>query len=286
MSRRPIEVWITPKSDVFAIWGVIDLMLLVMCGYGLVSWMLGKAEDVGNVLVQERIGWLFAISTVLNVIWLYLWNNNYIIMIPLFDIILLTAIVGIAYYRVAQYPTSISDHLKKNGITNQQVEDVERQALLAASSTATTPLCSKKTWIEYWSVQAPLGIYAAWLLVAATDNAGLALFPIDPDHPFETIRIAQLSLIALIIVSLLSMRYTRGDMWIPIVCAVAVGSIPYSQTVLKYKGDEGEASSLITTCFAGIGVLGFACFAEGLRSLCVIWRAWTNGGRDVVVVRV
>ena len=59
MSRRPIEVWITPKSDVFAIWGVIDLMLLVMCGYGLVSWMLGKAEDVGNVLVQERIGWLF-----------------------------------------------------------------------------------------------------------------------------------------------------------------------------------------------------------------------------------
>ena len=62
---------ITPAGYVFSIWGIIYLLLGVFVIYQALPSQKGKEY-------QNRIGWLFALSSLINIIWLFLWQYNYL----------------------------------------------------------------------------------------------------------------------------------------------------------------------------------------------------------------
>jgi len=62
---------ITPPGYVFAIWGVIYLLLGVFVVYQALPSQKEKS-------FQTKVGWLFALSCVVNVCWLLLWQYNLI----------------------------------------------------------------------------------------------------------------------------------------------------------------------------------------------------------------
>lgn len=61
----------TPAGYVFAIWGIIYALLLVFVIYQALPKQNGK-------LFQKKVGVLFIISSILNVVWLFLWQYDYI----------------------------------------------------------------------------------------------------------------------------------------------------------------------------------------------------------------
>ena len=58
----------TPAGYVFAIWGVIYLLLAAFTYYQY------RAEDD----LHERIGWYFVLSCLFNSVWIFLWHYGYI----------------------------------------------------------------------------------------------------------------------------------------------------------------------------------------------------------------
>ncbi len=58
---------ITPAGYVFSIWGVIYILLGVFVVYQALPNQQGKD-------FQKRIGWLFVLSSIVNIAWLFLWQ--------------------------------------------------------------------------------------------------------------------------------------------------------------------------------------------------------------------
>src|SRR5690606_20584839 len=56
---------------VFSIWGIIYLLLGIFVIYQALPGNQGKT-------FQKRIGWLFVLSSIFNIIWLFLWQYEYL----------------------------------------------------------------------------------------------------------------------------------------------------------------------------------------------------------------
>jgi len=59
---------ITPAGYVFSIWGVIYVLLGVFAVYQALPSQRGSQ-------FQSRIGWLFVLSSITNMVWLFLWQS-------------------------------------------------------------------------------------------------------------------------------------------------------------------------------------------------------------------
>lgn len=78
---------ITPAGYVFSIWGIIYILL----GIFVVYQALPSQRDKDY---QNKIGWLFIVSSLANIIWLFLWQYNYLsVSIVLMFILLATLIL-------------------------------------------------------------------------------------------------------------------------------------------------------------------------------------------------
>jgi tryptophan-rich sensory protein len=62
---------VTPAGYVFSIWGIIYLLLGIFVIYQALPGNQGKT-------FQKRIGWLFVLSSIFNIIWLFLWQYEYL----------------------------------------------------------------------------------------------------------------------------------------------------------------------------------------------------------------
>ncbi len=62
---------ITPAGYVFSIWGIIYALLGVFVIYQALPSQKGRDY-------QNKIGWLFALSSLINILWLFLWQYNYL----------------------------------------------------------------------------------------------------------------------------------------------------------------------------------------------------------------
>lgn len=73
----------TPAGYVFAIWGVIYLLLLAYSVYQILPRNRGK-EFI------NRIGWFFALSCLANIVWIFLWHYEYVLLslIPMFTLLI------------------------------------------------------------------------------------------------------------------------------------------------------------------------------------------------------
>ena len=120
----------TPAGYVFAIWAVIYTLLLVFVVYQ----ALPKQKDKP---FQKQIGALFILSSVFNVVWLFLWQYDYIALSVVVMFALLATLVAI-YLRLG----------------------------IGKSS---APLSEKL------AVHLPFSVYLGWITVASIANVAAAL---------------------------------------------------------------------------------------------------------------
>jgi translocator protein len=78
---------ITPAGYVFSIWGIIYLLLGVFVVYQAFPSQKGK-------IFQSRIGWLFVLSCIANIVWLFLWQSEFLIVtVPVMFLLLASLIL-------------------------------------------------------------------------------------------------------------------------------------------------------------------------------------------------
>jgi hypothetical protein len=79
---------ITPAGYVFAIWGVIYILLGVFVVFQALPSEKGKGY-------QKRISWLFIASSLLNVMWLFLWQNEILSLSVVVMFLLLASLIAV-----------------------------------------------------------------------------------------------------------------------------------------------------------------------------------------------
>jgi hypothetical protein len=79
---------ITPAGYVFSIWGIIYVLLGV---FAVFQALPGPEKDA----IQRRIGWFFALSSVLNIAWLFLWQFEYLSLSVVLMFLLLASLIAI-----------------------------------------------------------------------------------------------------------------------------------------------------------------------------------------------
>jgi hypothetical protein len=77
-----------PAGLTFSIWGIIYLLLLVFCVTQFTS---------SNQAVISRIGWLFAVSCILNAVWIVTWHYG---RLPLSVIVMLGLLVSLIWINI------------------------------------------------------------------------------------------------------------------------------------------------------------------------------------------
>lgn len=127
---------ITPAGYVFSIWGIIYILLGVFVVYQALPSQQGKE-------FQRKIGWLFALSSFANIIWIFLWQFE-ILSLSLVLMFMLLASLILIYTRL--------------GIGKSEVSVRERLA-----------------------VQVPFSVYLGWITIASIANVAVLLVSLNWD---------------------------------------------------------------------------------------------------------
>ncbi len=127
---------ITPAGYVFSIWGIIYLLLGIFVVYQALPSQQGKEY-------HEKIGGLFVLGSLINIVWLFLWQFEYLSLSVVLMFLLLATLISI-YLRL--------------GIGKSMVSLRERLA-----------------------VQLPFSVYLGWITVASIANVAAFLVSIGWD---------------------------------------------------------------------------------------------------------
>jgi hypothetical protein len=127
---------ITPAGYVFSIWGVIYILL----GIFVVFQALPSQKEKGY---QERISWLFVLSSMINIAWLFLWQFGYLSSSVVLMFLLLATLIAI-YLRL----------------------NVGKSAV---------PLREKL------AVHLPFSVYLGWITIASIANVAVTLVSVKWD---------------------------------------------------------------------------------------------------------
>ena len=130
------QVYFVPAGYVFAIWFFIFLGWIVFAVF-----QFRKDQKESSRL--RRLGYLFAISNIVNAAWLFAWHYNYFGLSVLIMLTLLGLLIA-SYLRL----------------------DVNRSSAKGS---------------EWWSVDLPFSIYLGWITVASVANITSWLYSIDWD---------------------------------------------------------------------------------------------------------
>jgi hypothetical protein len=121
---------ITPAGYVFSIWGVIYVLLGVFAVYQALPSQRGSQ-------FQSRIGWLFVLSSIANMVWLFLWQSLLLVASTVLMFLLLSTLILI-YLRL--------------GVGK-----------------------SKATIREKLAVHLPFSVYLGWITIASIANVAVTL---------------------------------------------------------------------------------------------------------------
>jgi translocator protein len=176
----------TPAGYVFAIWGIIYALLLVFVIYQ----TLPKQKDKS---FQKQIGALFILSSIFNIVWLFLWQYDYI-----------TVSVGLMFALLA----TLTVIYLRLGIGKTKVRLTEK-------------LC----------VHVPFSVYLGWITVALIANVAAALVSVEWNGfglSAETWAIAAM-IAALVVV--LTVIIARRDISYSLVAVWALAGIAVEQSL-------------------------------------------------------
>jgi hypothetical protein len=173
---------ITPAGYVFSIWGVIYILLGVFVVYQALPNQQGKD-------FQKRIGWLFVLSSIVNITWLFLWQFELLTLSVVLMFLLLTTLILI-YLRL--------------GIGKSTVSIREKLA-----------------------VHIPFSVYLGWITIASIANVAVALvslnwdgFGISPETWAILIVIVALVISILVVATRKDVAYGMVIVWAMIGIAV------------------------------------------------------------------
>jgi len=127
---------ITPAGYVFSIWGVIYILLGIFVVFQALPSQQGKE-------FQKKIGWLFILSSVINIVWLFLWQFEYLG----FSVILMFLLLA----------TLITIYLRLN-IGKSKISLREKLA-----------------------VHLPFSVYLGWITIASIANVAATLVSVNWD---------------------------------------------------------------------------------------------------------
>ena len=127
---------ITPAGYVFSIWGVIYILL----GIFVVFQALPSQKEKNY---QERIGWLFVLSSLLNIAWLFLWQFEYLSLSVILMFLLLATLIAI-YLRL---------NIGKSVVTLR----------------------------DKLAVHLPFSVYLGWITIASVANVAVTLVSVEWD---------------------------------------------------------------------------------------------------------
>ena len=166
---------ITPAGYVFAIWGIIYTLLGIFVIYQALPSQKGKEY-------QNKIGWLFVLSSIINIVWLFLWQYEYLIFsVPLMFMLLATLIL--IYKRLGI------------GISNPDLK-------------------------EKIAIQLPFSTYLGWITIASIANVATTMvsiswegFGISAENWASVIIIIALLLASIVIITRKDIAYTLVIAW-------------------------------------------------------------------------
>ena len=204
------KVYFVPVGYVFSIWGLIYVGLIA---FGVYQMLPSQRENPR----LRRIGYLFSLSCLANVIWLFLWHYELFI----YTIAIMIALLGLL----------IAIYLRLE-IGRAQVAMKEK-----------------------WLVDLPFSIYLGWITVATIANASDVLdylkwsgWGIRPEVWAVIMLIAGLG-----IASVMSM--TRGDIAYQLVIVWAFAGIAVKQTAMPVVANAAWVMSALVIIVLIIGVL-------------------------------
>jgi len=183
------DVYFVPAGYVFAIWGLIYLGLIAFTVYQ----ALPSQRDNPRL---KRIGYLYALSGVANIAWLFLWHYEQFVWTIVAMLVLLLSLIAI-YVRL----------------------EIGRTRVPA---------------VEAWLVRLPFSIYLGWVTVATIANATQLLDYLNWDGwGIAPQAWAVIMLIAATLITL-AVSFTRGDVAyvLVIVWALAGIAVKHSDTLL------------------------------------------------------
>jgi benzodiazapine receptor len=191
---------ITPAGYVFSIWGVIYILLGVFVVFQALPSQLGQA-------FQKKIGWLFALSSLLNIVWLFLWQYEYLVFSVVLMFLLLATLILI-YLRL----------------------DIGR---------------SKVTMREKLAVHLPFSVYLGWITIASIANVSVFLVSENWDgFGIGSETWATLIIIVALVITLLVLA-TRRDIAYGLVIVWALIGIAVKQSGNQSIVTLTEASAII-----------------------------------------
>lgn len=202
---------ITPAGFTFSIWGIIYVLLLVFVVFQLLA---RHRQDA----FHGQIGYLFALSSVFNIVWLFLWQYDYITVSVALMFALLTSLVAI-YLRL---------HIGK----------------------------SKAPFREKLCVHLPFSVYLGWITVASIANVATALVSVNWDRFGISEATWAVLVIAIALIITLAVLATRRDIAYGLVIIWALAGIIVNQSGNPDIVTTAEASAIITVI--AIIVVGLA----------------------------
>jgi translocator protein len=175
---------ITPAGYVFSIWGIIYVLLVAFAIYQALPSQRDK-------LYHKQIGALFILSNILNSIWLFLWQYDFITVSVVVMFGLLASLIAI-YVRLGIGKTK-------------------------------TPLK------ERLLVHVPFSVYLGWITIASIANVASALVQISWDGFGLSAETWAIAVLALALIIALAMILTRRDIAYSLVIVWALAGIAINQ---------------------------------------------------------
>lgn len=176
---------VTPAGFTFSIWSIIYILLAAFVIYQALPGQRTKA-------FQSKVGWLFVLSNVFNIAWLFVWQYEVLVVSVVIMFLLLISLILI-YTRL----------------------DVGR---------------AKVAWGERLAVHLPFSVYLGWITIATIANVSATLVSLDWDGfgIAPEIWAVVILLVALLITVLVA--FTRRDIAYVAVIVWALAGIAANQS--------------------------------------------------------
>ena len=204
------KVYFVPAGYVFAIWGLIYLLLIIFAIYQALP-----AQKTNPRL--RRIGYLFALSCVANIVWLFLWHYE------IFPLTLL-AMLALLFCLIAIY--------------------IRLETGVSRVSTG-----------ETWAVRLTFSIYLGWITVATAANITDVLDYIKWNGWGISPVVWTMIVLAAVVVIAAAMSFTRRDIAYQLVILWALAGIAIKQATQPVVATSAWVALLLVFLFMGIGLL-------------------------------
>jgi len=191
---------VTPAGYVFSIWSIIYILL----GAFVIYQALPSRSSRG---FTEKIGWLFVLSSIINIVWLFLWQFEYLTVSVVLMFLLLASLIAI-YVRL--------------GIGKAKVGLADRLA-----------------------VHLPFSVYLGWITVATIANVSAALVWLDWDGAGISAETWAILVVAVALVITGLMLFTIKDIAYSLVIIWALVGIAVKQSGNPTIVMVAEASAVI-----------------------------------------